>query len=41
VGGALAWVAVRAMADAAVQIRDTGSFGSLDARLPLEDWFGG
>jgi 2-methylisocitrate lyase-like PEP mutase family enzyme len=41
VGGALAWVAVRAMADAAVQIRDTGSFASLDARLPLEDWFGG
>ena len=41
VGGALAWVAVRAMADAAVQIRDTGSFASLDAKLPLEDWFGG
>jgi 2-methylisocitrate lyase-like PEP mutase family enzyme len=39
VGGALAWVAIRAMADAAQEIRDTGSFASLDAKLPLGDWF--
>ena len=40
VGGALTWVAISAMASAAEQIRDTGSFASLDARLPLQDWFG-
>jgi len=40
VGGALGWVAVRAMADAAQEIRDTGSFASLSAQLPLEEWFG-
>jgi 2-methylisocitrate lyase-like PEP mutase family enzyme len=40
VGGALGWVAVRAMADAAEEIRDTGSFASLSAELPLEEWFG-
>jgi 2-methylisocitrate lyase-like PEP mutase family enzyme len=39
VGGALAWVAVAAMASAAEEIRDTGSFASLNAKLPLEDWF--
>ena len=40
VGGALGWVAVAAMASAAEEIRDTGSFASLDANLPLEEWFG-
>ena len=40
VGGALAWVAVSAMASAAEQIRDTGEFSSLSAKLPLEEWFG-
>jgi 2-methylisocitrate lyase-like PEP mutase family enzyme len=40
VGGALAWVAIKAMASAAEEIRDTGDFSSLGARLPLKDWFG-
>ena len=40
VGGALAWVAIKAMADAAQQIRDTGDFSPLAARLPLKEWFG-
>ncbi len=40
VGGALAWVAIAAMAGAAEEIRDTGDFSSLSAKLPLEDWFG-
>ena len=40
VGGALAWVAVKAMADAAQQIRDSGDFSPLAARLPLKEWFG-
>ena len=40
VGGALGWVAVAAMASAAEEIRDTGSFASLGAELPLEEWFG-
>lgn len=40
VGGGLTWVAVKAMADAATAIRDTGDFSSLSARLPLGDWFG-
>jgi 2-methylisocitrate lyase-like PEP mutase family enzyme len=40
VGGALAWVAIEAMADAAQQIRDTGDFSALTARLPLKEWFG-
>ena len=39
VGGALGWVAVAAMASAAEEIRDTGSFASLNAKLPLEEWF--
>jgi 2-methylisocitrate lyase-like PEP mutase family enzyme len=37
-GGALTWVAARAMADAAVAIRDHGDLSALDARLPLADW---
>ena len=40
VGGALGWVAIAAMASAAEEIRDTGSFASLNAKLPLEEWFG-
>jgi 2-methylisocitrate lyase-like PEP mutase family enzyme len=39
VGGGLAWVAVRAMADAATTIRDAGDLSSLAARLPLDEWF--
>jgi len=41
VGGGLTWVAVRAMADAATAIRDTGDFSAVDARLPLGDWLAG
>jgi 2-methylisocitrate lyase-like PEP mutase family enzyme len=40
VGGALTWVAARALADAATAIRDNGDFSALAARLPLDDWFG-
>jgi 2-methylisocitrate lyase-like PEP mutase family enzyme len=39
VGGAFTWVAVRAMADAAEAIRDTGDFSSLRAAPPLDEWF--
>jgi len=39
VGGALAWVAARAMADAAIAIRDHGDFSALSARVPLAEWF--
>ena len=39
VGGALAWVAVRSMADAAIAIRDGGDFSALAARVPLGEWF--
>jgi 2-methylisocitrate lyase-like PEP mutase family enzyme len=38
VGGALTWVAVRAMVTAAKKIRDDGDFSALDARLPLGKW---
>jgi 2-methylisocitrate lyase-like PEP mutase family enzyme len=40
VGGALTWVAARALADAAEAIRESGDFSSLAARLPLGEWFG-
>ena len=40
VGGALAWVAVAAMAAAAQEIA-AGDFSSLGARLPLAAWFDG
>jgi 2-methylisocitrate lyase-like PEP mutase family enzyme len=40
VGGGLTWVAVKAMADAAIAIRDTGDLASLAARLPLGEWLG-
>lgn len=39
VGGALAWAAVMAMAQAATAIRDDGDFTALGARPPLGDWF--
>jgi 2-methylisocitrate lyase-like PEP mutase family enzyme len=38
VGGGLTWVAMSAMASAAVEIRDAGDFSSLAARLPLDEW---
>jgi 2-methylisocitrate lyase-like PEP mutase family enzyme len=38
VGGGLAWVGVGAIADAAVQMRDAGSFESLAARVPVKKW---
>jgi 2-methylisocitrate lyase-like PEP mutase family enzyme len=40
VGGSLTWVAVRAMSEAATALRETGDLSALDARLPLDDWFG-
>lgn len=40
VGGGLAWVAVRAMAAAAEQIRDTGDFSALTGSGPVADWIG-
>src|SRR5690242_16399587 len=40
VGGALAWVAVGAMADAATAIRDRGDFSALNAKLPVGEWLG-
>jgi 2-methylisocitrate lyase-like PEP mutase family enzyme len=39
VGGRLAWVAVSAMAAAAEQMRDEGSFARLDVSPPVADWF--
>jgi 2-methylisocitrate lyase-like PEP mutase family enzyme len=40
VGGGLAWVAAKALADAALAIRDDGDISPLAARLPLAEWFG-
>ena len=40
VGGALAWVAVGAMAAAAEQMRDTGDFSPLAVRPPVKEWLG-
>ena len=40
VGGALAFVAIGAMAAAAEEIRDSGEFSSLAARVPIKDWLG-
>jgi 2-methylisocitrate lyase-like PEP mutase family enzyme len=39
VGGALTWVAIRAMADAAEQVR-AGDFSSLVGQGPIKDWLG-
>jgi len=38
VGGALTWVAIRAMADAATHIRDTGDFSVLQGSGPIQEW---
>jgi 2-methylisocitrate lyase-like PEP mutase family enzyme len=40
VGGALTWVAVAAMVDAAQKMRDAGDFSSLAAPVKLEEWLG-
>jgi 2-methylisocitrate lyase-like PEP mutase family enzyme len=39
VGGALTWVATKAMADAATALRDLGDSSALSARVPLQEWF--
>jgi 2-methylisocitrate lyase-like PEP mutase family enzyme len=39
VGGALAWVAVNAFAEAARAIRDDGDFSSFGPSPPLREWF--
>jgi hypothetical protein len=41
VGGALTWVATKALADAATAIRDQRDFSALDVRLPLDEWLAG
>lgn len=41
VGGALTWVALSAMAEAAEAIRKAGDFSALAARLPLGEWLAG
>jgi 2-methylisocitrate lyase-like PEP mutase family enzyme len=41
VGGGLTWVAVRAMAAAAEQIRDTGDLSSLTGPGPIREWLAG
>ena len=41
VGGALAFVAVAAMAAAAEEVRDSGEFTALSSRVPLTEWFAG
>jgi 2-methylisocitrate lyase-like PEP mutase family enzyme len=38
VGGGLTWVAIRAMAAAAEQLRDTGDFSVLTGAGPVKDW---
>jgi 2-methylisocitrate lyase-like PEP mutase family enzyme len=38
VGGALTWVAIRAMASVAEQIRDTGDFSGLAGSGPINEW---
>jgi 2-methylisocitrate lyase-like PEP mutase family enzyme len=38
VGGGLTWVAVEALAEAAMAIRDRGDLSVLDARVPLSEW---
>jgi 2-methylisocitrate lyase-like PEP mutase family enzyme len=38
VGGALTWVAARAMAAAAEQMRDTGDFSALRGPGPIKEW---
>jgi 2-methylisocitrate lyase-like PEP mutase family enzyme len=38
VGGALTWAAVKAFADAATAIRDSGDLSALRAKVPIDDW---
>jgi hypothetical protein len=38
VGGGLAWVAVKAMAAAAEQMRDDGDFSALTGPGPVKEW---
>jgi 2-methylisocitrate lyase-like PEP mutase family enzyme len=38
VGGALTWVAIRAMAAAAEQLRDSGDFSVLQGSGPINEW---
>jgi 2-methylisocitrate lyase-like PEP mutase family enzyme len=40
VGGGLTWVAVKAMAGAATDIRERGDLSSLTGSPPLREWFG-
>jgi len=40
VGGALTWVAVSAMAEAAERIRDEGDFSVLAGPVRLQEWLG-
>ena len=40
VGGALTWVAAKALADVATAMRDSGDLSALAARIPLVTWFG-
>lgn len=39
-GGALAWAAMAAMADAARALRDVGDFTAVAARVPVAEWLG-
>jgi 2-methylisocitrate lyase-like PEP mutase family enzyme len=39
VGGALAWVAVNAFAEAARAIREGGDFSPFGSSPPLREWF--
>ncbi len=39
VGGGLTWIAVSAMASAAMSIRDAGDLSPLATEVPLERWF--
>jgi 2-methylisocitrate lyase-like PEP mutase family enzyme len=41
VGGGFTWIAVRAMAEAATALRDTGDFSALGARPPLDEQLAG
>jgi 2-methylisocitrate lyase-like PEP mutase family enzyme len=40
VGGGLAWVGVGAIAAAAEEMRDGGSFASLATPVPIKEWLG-
>jgi len=40
VGGSLTWTAVQALADAAIAIRDRGSFEGLGDGSVVKDWLG-